>query len=50
MIDDELNFDTVRRQAEAFLPDEMKEPVIKTLDICSKKVEKMKDKCDTAYK
>lgn len=50
MSDDQTNFESVRKQAEAFLPDEMKEPILKALDICSTKVVVEKDKCDTAYK
>lgn len=50
MSGDETNFDSVRKQAEAFLPEDMKEPILKALDICKVKVIVEKDKCDTAYK
>lgn len=48
MSGDETNFESVKKQAEAFLPEDMKGPVIKALDICSAKVVVEKDKCDTA--
>lgn len=50
MSDDETNFETVRKQAEVFLPDDLKVPILKAIDICSEKVKVMPDKCDTAYK
>lgn len=45
-----MNFEKVRRQAEMFLPDDIKGSILKAIDICSKKVKVMPDKCDTAYK
>lgn len=50
MSDDQTNFESVKKQAEAFLPEDIKEPIIKSLDICSSKVVVEKDKCDTAAK
>lgn len=45
-----LNFDIVRQQIEIFLPEDMRKPILATLDICGKKVVVAKNKCDTAYK
>ena len=49
MSDNETNFETVRKQAEMFLPEDMKGPILNALDKCSG-VKVMPDKCDTAYK
>lgn len=49
MTKNKLNFDNTRKQIEAFLPDEMKVPLLKTMDICEKKIEITKNACDTAY-
>lgn len=50
MTKNKLNFANTRKQIEAFLPDEMKEPLLKTMDICEKSIEIAKTACDTAYK
>lgn len=50
MTDDKVNFETVRHQAEMFLPDDLKVPILNSIDICSKKVVPSPDKCDTALK
>lgn len=49
MTDDQTNFETVRRQAELFLPDDMKASILKAIDVCSAKIKVETDKCDTAY-
>lgn len=50
MTKNKLNFDTTRKQIEAFLPEEMKGPILKAMDICEKQVAVASDKCETAYK
>lgn len=50
MSGDETNFEGVKKQAETFLPDDMKGPILNMLDVCSEKAQVMPDKCETAYK
>lgn len=50
MTKNKLNFDNARKQIETLLPEEMKGPILKSMDVCGKKVDVVKDKCETAYK
>lgn len=50
MTKNKLNFANTRKQIEAFLPDEMKGPLLDTMDICEKQIKVDKNACDTAYK
>lgn len=50
MTKNKLNFETTRKQIEAFLPEEMKGPILKAMDVCEKEVQVAGDKCETAYK
>lgn len=44
------NFEHARIQVQAYLPDEVKGTILNAIDICSKKVEVVKNGCETAYK
>lgn len=47
MTKNKLNFENAKKQVEIFLPDDMKGPILKAMDICSKKAEVVKNACDT---
>lgn len=49
MTKNKLNFENAKKQIEIFLPEDMKGPILKAMDICAK-AELGKNACDTAYK
>lgn len=49
MVKKKPNFEFIRKQVDLFLPDDMKAPIFKAIDICSKKIKVLENQCDTAY-